>query len=115
MERRPRGKAASIFDLMILSLRPVVLALLAISALCSISHAQGNYEIQVYGSETQAPRSTMVELHSNYTADGQKRFLEGVDPTNHAEHETIEITQGLTNWAEVGFYFFTSEQSGTGV
>ena len=86
--------------------------------LCSAvgtAHAQGNYEIQVYGSETQGPRSTMVELHSNFTADGQRRFINGVAPTYHAEHETIEITQGITNWSEVGFYIFTSEQSGTGV
>ena len=86
-----------------------------LAAATGFAHAQGNYEIQVYGSETQPPHSTMVELHSNFTAVGQKRFIDGVDPTNHAEHETIEITQGLTDWSEIGFYFFTSEQSGTGV
>ena len=79
------------------------------------ARAQGNYEIQVYGSETQGPRTTMVELHSNFTADGQRRFINGVDPTYRAEHETIEITQGINDWSELGFYFFTSEQSGTGV
>jgi hypothetical protein len=36
-------------------------------------------------------------------------------PTNHAEHETIEITHGVTDWFEVGFYIFTSEKSGQGV
>jgi hypothetical protein len=79
------------------------------------AHAQGNYEIQVYGSDTVPPRTTMVELHSNFTVDGQRKFIEGVAPTYHAEHETIEITQGITNWSEIGFYVFTSEQSGTGV
>src|ERR1700733_286427 len=79
------------------------------------AYAQGNYEIQVYGADTVPLRSTMVELHSNYTAGGQKYFIDGVAPTNHAEHETIEITQGINNWSEVGFYIFTSEQSGTGV
>ena len=78
-------------------------------------HAQGNYEIQVYGSDTVAPRTTMVELHSNFTADGQRRFVNGVNPTYRAEHETIEITEGVNDWSEVGFYIFTSEQSGTGV
>lgn len=93
---------------------------LGLVAVCTIAlafqsaHAQGNYEIQVYGSETQAPRTTMLELHSNFTADGQKQFINGVHPTNHAVHETIEITQGLTDWSEVGFYIFTSTQSGTG-
>ncbi len=80
-----------------------------------VAHAQGNYEIQVYGADTVEPRSTMVEFHSNFTADGQQQLIDGVYPTNHAEHETLEITQGLTNWSEVGFYLFTSEQTGTGV
>ncbi|HVC45858.1 MAG TPA: hypothetical protein VND90_01300 [Terracidiphilus sp.] len=88
--------------------------LLASVAVCA-ARAQGNYEIQVYGSETVAPRTTMVELHSNFTADGQHYFIDGVSPTNHAEHETIEITQGINKWSEVGFYIFTSEQSGTGI
>src|SRR6202044_1447405 len=77
--------------------------------------AQGNYEIQVYGADTIEPKSTMVELHSNYTLDGQKYVIDGVYPTNHQEHETLEITQGLTSWSEVGFYVFTSEQNGHGV
>ncbi len=77
--------------------------------------AQGNYEIQVYGSDTVAPKSTMLELHSNFTPNGQKYVINGVYPTNHQEHETIEITQGLNDWSEVGFYIFTSEQNGHGV
>jgi hypothetical protein len=70
--------------------------------------AQGNYEIQVYGADTVRPRTTMVELHSNFTAQGQKDYLDGVAPTNHAVHETLEITQGVTSWSEIGFYVFTS-------
>jgi hypothetical protein len=83
-------------------------------ALVSLARAQGNYEIQVYGADTVAPRSTMVELHSNFTAAGHPA-MDGVAATNHAEHETIEITQGINNWSEVGFYIFTSEQRGMGV
>jgi hypothetical protein len=56
----------------------------------------------------------MVELHSNFTADGQRKTIDGVAPTYHAEHETIEITQGVNDWSEVGFYIFTSEQCGLG-
>ncbi len=78
------------------------------------AHAQGNYEIQVYGSETVAPRTTMVELHSNFTAVGQRETTDGAQPTNHALHETFEITQGLNDWSEVGFYIFTSARSETG-
>ena len=90
-------------------------ALIVLGGLIPMAHAQGNYEIQVYGSETVAPRSTMVELHSNFTADGQRKTIGGVAPTHHAEHETVEITQGINDWSEVGFYIFTSEQSGLGV
>ena len=78
-------------------------------------HAQDNYEIQVYGSETVDPGKTMVELHSNFTIDGSKKMIDGVLPTNHAEHETIEITHGFNDWFEVGFYIFTYERSGFGV
>ena len=77
--------------------------------------AQGNYEIQVYAADTVAPQTTMVELHSNFTAQGQQSVIQGVYPTYHQQHETLEITQGLNDWSEVGFYVFTSEQNGHGV
>jgi hypothetical protein len=84
--------------------------------LCALpAVAQGNYEIQVYGADTVAPKSTMVELHSNFTAQGQRETIDGVYPTNHQLHETLEITQGLNGWSEVGFYVFTSWQDGHGV
>lgn len=76
--------------------------------LVGAAFAQDNYEIQVYGSETMAPGKTMVELHSNFTIDGSKTVVNGVVPTNHALHETIEITQGINDWFETGFYIFTS-------
>jgi len=76
--------------------------------------AQDNYEIQVYGYDTVAPGNTMVELHSNFTVDGSKTVINGVLPTNHAEHETVEITQGITDWFETGFYIFTSIQPNSG-
>ncbi|MHB8500006.1 MAG: hypothetical protein ACYDCG_13280 [Candidatus Acidiferrales bacterium] len=77
--------------------------------------AQDNYEIQVYGSDLVDPHHTIVELHSNFTIDGTKTFEDGLYPTNHAEHETVEITHGFTDWLEVGFYIFTSERSGQGI
>jgi hypothetical protein len=92
----------------------VVAALVALVSVKPL-RAQGNYEIQVYGSQTVEPKSTMVELHSNFTPEGEKYVIDGVYPTNHQLHETLEITQGLTNWAEVGFYVFTSWQDGHGV
>jgi hypothetical protein len=62
----------------------------------------------------------MVELHSNFTIDGSKALprspytADGTYPTNHSEHETVEITQGISDWAEVGFYIFTSINSDRG-
>ena len=97
---------------------PVAL-LLFVSAV-NPAAAQNNYEIQVYGSDTVAPNTTMLELHSNFTVDGSKPLpgsvyaADQLYPTNHAEHETLEITQGINNWSEVGFYVFTSARSGQG-
>lgn len=97
--------------------RRTTVLLMALAALClaRCARAQDNYEIQVYGSETVAPAHTMLELHSNYTIEGRKQIVDGEQPTNHALHETIEITQGLTPWSEVGFYIFTSSRSGQGI
>ena len=78
------------------------------------THAQDNYEIQVYGSEATPKNVTMVEIHSNFTVDGQKQVVNGVAPSNHAMHETLEITHGFTDWFEIGFYVFTSIQAGDG-
>jgi hypothetical protein len=90
---------------------PILILLL--SAATAI--AQDNYEIQVYGSDTVEPGNTMVELHSNFTVSGSKTTdADGVLPTNHAIHETVEITHGFTSWFEVGFYIFTSARSGSG-
>ncbi len=76
--------------------------------------AQENYEIQVYAYETVPPHRTMVEWHNNFTIDGSKQTVNGVAPTQHAWHETIEITHGFTSWFETGFYIFTSARSGDG-
>ena len=92
------------------------LCIACLALLCApTAHAQGNYEIQVYGAETVAPKNLMVELHSNFTPDGQKNTIDGVIPTNHQEHETLELTEGINDWSEVGFYVFTSWQDGHGV
>ena len=96
-------------------MRSIFLLLILAAMGGCVARAQGNYEIQVYGAETVAPKTTMVEVHSNFTADGQPRTINRIAPTNHAEHETLELTQGITNWSEVGFYVFTSEQSGLGM
>jgi len=56
----------------------------------------------------------MVELHSNFSVEGSKGVFDGVLPTEHQWHETLEITHGFTPWFEVGYYNFTSLQNGFG-
>lgn len=90
------------------------LALTATAVAATPSAAQDNYEIQVYPYETVALGHTMVELHSNFTIEGSKQSINGLYPTEHAFHETIEITHGFTDWFETGFYIFTSARSGQG-
>lgn len=91
-----------------------MLCVLALLGAAPSLRAQDNYEIQVYGSELVPPDVTMLELHSNYTFDGQPGSA-GVLTSRHALHETVEITHGFNEWLEVGFYIFTSTQSGTGL
>jgi len=86
---------------------------LCVAAWASPAGAQENFEIQVYGSETVAPGSTMVELHSNVAAEGSRRTENGVLRTQGAFHETLEITQGIAPWFETGLYVFTSIQPDT--
>jgi hypothetical protein len=67
-------------------------AMIAICALCPAANAQSNYEIQVYGADTVASRTTVVEMHSNFTVVGARKIIEGVSPTDRPKHEAIEIT-----------------------
>lgn len=90
------------------------ISLCLVAFLAARAAAQDNYEIQVYGSETVPAGRTMVELHSNYTVDGEHETVNGVLPSNHAFHETLEITHGFTPWFETGFYVFSSIQPGRG-
>jgi len=99
------------------SLRPnrrASLALATLLLLAGAAAAQDNYEVQVYGSDTVPSGATMVELHSNFTIQGRRATVDGVLPTDHAFHETLEITHGFTSWFETGFYVFTAARSGYG-
>ena len=80
----------------------------------AVMYAQNNYEIQVYASPTQAPGSTIFELHSNYTFNGSTQIVNGVLPSNHSLHETVEITTGITPVFETGVYLFTNYTPGYG-
>ncbi|HVU94098.1 MAG TPA: hypothetical protein VHE34_02700 [Puia sp.] len=89
-------------------MRSIIYGMLLFCACPFFSTAQENYEIQVYGSQTVLKGNTMVELHSNFTNDGSRSVVDGVKPTNHVFHETVEITHGWNSWFETGFYFFNT-------
>jgi len=76
--------------------------------------AQDNYEIQVYSSEMDPPGTTTLELHSNFTAQGGNTTRDGVVPTNHAVHETLEVAHGFTDWFDTGIYLFTTIEADAG-
>ena len=93
---------------------PLSIALVPALLLPCPARAQDNYEIQVYGASLVDAGHTMVELHSNFTVDGRSAEVDGLLPTLHAFHETVEITHGFSPWLEVGFYVFTSARDGNG-
>ncbi len=92
----------------------LTLAMILVAWMAASAPAQDNYEIQVYGSETVEKGHTMVELHSNFTIEGTRQVIDGLQPTNHQWHETLEITHGFSDWFETGFYIFTAVQNGYG-
>lgn len=69
-------------------------------------YAQADNEIQVYASPTIGKKRTIFELHSNYTFRGMKGLA--VPSSARWLNETIEITHGLANDVELGFYTFTA-------
>jgi len=90
------------------------LALGSVLTPCAVASAQPAYEVQVYPSELVAPHHTMIEFHSNFTPRGQRNPSDGTQPTDHAFHETLEVTHGFDEWFEVGFYAFSSLRAGDG-
>jgi hypothetical protein len=70
--------------------------------------AQETYEVQVYSSPTTPKNSTIFELHSNISPNGPN------NETNfsHPLHETLEITTGISDNFEIGFYLFDRVNDG---
>jgi len=98
------------FRMRLLLLAVVVAAVLPARGL----PAQPNFEIQVYPSKTADKNTTLFELHSNFTANGSRLADGTVLPTQHAVHETLEITHGFSDIFEVGFYLFGARDLGRG-
>jgi hypothetical protein len=83
-----------------------------VASASSVAMGQENYEIQVYPSATVGRGVTMFELHSNYTLNGSRSASPGEFFTNHALHETVEITHGFNDFTELGFYWFMAKPDG---
>jgi hypothetical protein len=109
-KKRHRGPARVIE---LCNMRQFLLITAVALCLALPARAQDNYEIQVYGSDTIDRGATMFELHTNFIPKGHAAS-EGLRPTDHALHETVEITHGWTSWFETGFYIFTYAHSGFG-
>jgi hypothetical protein len=75
--------------------------------LTQYSIAQDNNEIQVYGSATTPKYTTMIELHSNYSITGPK-----FNQNYHPFLQTLEVTTGISENFEFGFYIFTYNNNG---
>lgn len=78
----------------------------------SQTFAQADNEIQVYASPTIGKGRTIVEVHSNYTFKGPDGLLK--PRLARWLNETLEITTGLGNNVELGFYTFTAVAPGGG-
>ena len=92
-------------------MKPTTCLFIVLLFIAGAAHAQENYEIQVYSAPTMTKGQTMFELHSNFTLQGEKDIVKGVRPSYHALHETIEITHGITDNFELGFYLFMNYTS----
>ena len=68
---------------------------------------QEAYEIQVYASNTMPKKSMIIELHSNVSAVGPR-----ANKSSRPLHETLEVTTGIADNLEFGFYVFTRVNKG---
>jgi hypothetical protein len=73
----------------------------------SKTFAQDANEIQVYGSATTPKYTTMVELHSNIALTGPKQ-----NEQYHPFLQTLEVTTGISENFEFGFYIFIYNNNG---
>ena len=83
------------------------LPLLAGAALTAATPAAAidRFEIQVYDAEINEPGQAGVELHVNYTADGERApAYPGEVAPHHTARFTLEPAIGVTSWLELGAY-----------
>jgi hypothetical protein len=77
---------------------------LALGAALTTAMAQQGYEFEVYDTQLTKPRTTELELNTNFVASGPKQIDTGLFPTNHMLRSSLEIGTGITNWLEGSVY-----------
>jgi hypothetical protein len=86
--------------------RVALAAALAVWALPAA--ALDRFEIQVYEEDLNPPGHFGLELHSNFTARGERTpAYPGEIPPYHTARFTLEPAYGVTSWLEVGAYLLT--------
>ena len=87
------------------TLRRGLAALPATAAALFATAVSAYDEIQVYGSDINAPGQFGLEMHYNYVADGRRKpEYRGELPPNHILAITPEFSYGLTRYVELGLY-----------
>jgi hypothetical protein len=86
--------------------RFIFFAIICFLVISLSSAAQAENEIQVYASPTIGAKRTIFELHNNYTFQGSK-YLANPRDARWVNH-TLEITHGIANNIEIGFYTFVA-------
>jgi hypothetical protein len=85
-------------------MRPL-LALACLALAPARASALDRFEIQVYGPDVEEPGHVGVELHSNYTVQGERTpAYPGEIPPDRTARFTLEPAVGVTPWLELGAY-----------
>ncbi len=94
--------------------RSVLLVTLAAAALPAA--ALDRFEIQVYEPDLNAPGELGVELHVNYTFQGEAApAYPGEIPPDRSGHYTVEPAVGVAEWLELGAYLQALSAPGYGL
>jgi hypothetical protein len=83
---------------------------LALAALLGAfpARAMDRFEIQVYGADLNAPGEFGLELHLNFTPEGDRLpAYPGAAPLDHSGHYSLEASLGALEWLELGGYLLT--------
>lgn len=82
-----------------------IISAMLLSCAAGVCLAQENYEIQVYGSQTQKKKSAIFELHSNYTLGGQKAVVNEVRPSFIPFTKRLRSPRGSRIFLKSGFIY----------